>query len=261
MFTYDFDHPEEYVGRFQPILEPVAREILREMYEQSSWDSSDSDHRYLTNRPPSPVTDHVLREIESDFAKCHLRAFHATRLLDQDTIWREGLRALNPNDQIERVRKAFSSLPSNEYTERLLTKLATWNEENDRTGVTTREKLCFVSPHRVGLHDGGCDIFFKLFGGEFIQRVLGRTVKDTDIPINEPGSPAVVVVKIPATSCLHGSNKVLWDTMNSLGHSLPETSGSVGDVCIPWGIPPECIERICDRHDPYLAAVEPVKAP
>lgn len=257
MFVYDFDCPDEWVGRFIKLVEPKATSILKEIKEQTAWELSGSDIRFTTANPPAPEKDLLLATISTDFSNSAFRAFHATRLLRPTAILDEGLLALDRRVQIDRVLDATSAPGCTARRANRSAAWAGWSEENDTLDTRYREGDCWLTPSRSFLHDGGLDLMFERFGGEFTERISGDPYKPTLQPQSDVGHPTVVVAAIPARWCRwaprSGPLRILYETMARLGHSLQDSFAPFWDVQVNQSLPPNVIEFVCDRHDERVA--------
>lgn len=256
MFVYDFDHPEEWIWRFEKMIAPMADAIHREIQEKTEWELAGSHIRISTPKPADPSTTEALAAIRSDFGDKAFRAFHATRLLNSESVLKGGLLALNRKRQISRVLDAVSGLTSSQSQERIAA-WENWTEDTDEVQSCQREKSCWLTPSRRALHDGGLDPMFERFGGEFIERISGDPFDGKRSCSSEIGRPMVVVAAIPTKWCRRtydmGPQRVLHEVLGGLGYSLNISFIEFWDVQVEHDIPPDRIEYVCPRDDLRVA--------
>jgi hypothetical protein len=121
--------------------------------------------------------------------------------------------------------------------------------------IRGREGQVWATPLRRLLHDGGCDVFFKHWGGEAIQRLAHTASADLEAKIRSLGAPAVVTFNIPAFGCCARSDYRLAPTMLGLmleRASLIERNYEIWDVLLKRPIPTEWIESVLPNDDPSL---------
>jgi hypothetical protein len=110
-----------------------------------------------------------------------IKIFHATRLLDFDTVRHEGLRPLDLNHQINTMRAALLAAAQFASVSDIDALIATVNTNDEF--FRGREGQVWATPLRRLLHDGGCDVFFDHWGGEAIQRLAAMASRQLVIGI------------------------------------------------------------------------------
>jgi hypothetical protein len=233
-------------------IAPLLPSILAEREATLAFDLS-SD-RWFSSGPPTWSTKAAHRIINREMAGRRIRVFHATRLLDFDAVRREGLRPLDLKHQINTMRNAlvatgqFGSL--NDIDE--LIAMVDIEDEFFRG----REGQVWATPLRRFLHDGDCDVFFKHWGGEAIQRLAAMVSPELEVGIQSLGAPAVVTASIPAFGCCNFGEWRLAPTMVALMLERArqiESSREAWDVLVKQAIPAEWIESVLPKDDVTLA--------
>lgn len=245
-----FDYPLEWIGRFTTLAAPRADAITHEVNDQMCWDLAALDVRASTQRPEAIETNYLLEYIRQEFSKSAFRAFHATRLVRPEAILRDGLQALQPEKQIDRVVEAFA------MPDPLVTKAAS-RVSHQGSGADLVKTKCWLVPSRAFLHDGGLDPMFDRFGGETIRQDLEGILQHDGTAGSEPGTPVVVVAALPAIWCDHTLDAappwILKETLAHLGYHLPDTCAPPWSVRVVDRVPPDAIEYICPREDGRVA--------
>ncbi len=183
-----------------------------------------------------------------------IKVFHATRLLDFDVVRREGLRPLNLDQQINTLRRLLLATGQFASASEIDALIARVDIENDF--FRGREGQVWATPLRRFLHDSGCDVFFKHWGGEAIQRLAAMASREFEARIQSLGAPAVVTVSIPAFGCCRNSDSRLAPTMVGLmleRAGLAEKEWGAWDVLVKQAIPAEWIESVLSKDDETMA--------
>ena len=123
-------------------------------------------------------------------------AFHATRLVDINDVYRDGLFRLNLLQQVARLKKQLEVAGAYDELSEVDMALAQIMEA-DSTFIK-REGAVWASPQRVSLHNGGCDVFYDHYGGEAIERMAGYAKGKLEHRLKQIGEPAVVIIRYPA---------------------------------------------------------------
>jgi hypothetical protein len=233
-------------------ITPLLPSILAEREATLAFDLSGD--RWFSSAPPTSPTKAAHRIINREMADRRLRVFHATRLLDFDVVRREGLRPLDLEHQINTMRKlllATGQFASMSEIDELI-KMVDIEDDFFRG----REGQVWATPLRRFLHDGGCDVFLKHWGGEAIQRLATMASSKLEAGIQSLGAPAVVTASIPASGCCSFSDWKLAPTMVGLMLERAgqiERSREAWDVLVKQTIPAEWIESVLSKDDVTLA--------
>ena len=251
MFVYDFDHPSEWVDRFRDFVKPKTADVIREMREQSEFIHLGLDERAFIAEPDSPETDRVLREISADFEKSFIRAFHATRLIEPEKIYNDGLQVLDREKHKARVQNNFVTNDTVKQKRRNSSWDA-WSKDED-TRTQCREGSCWLTPSRHHLHDGGLDLMFERYGGEFMERISGDPFTPGIQEDDEPGQPTVVLASLPTrwnrNTLKAGPRRILDHVLKSLDCDPECKFTPFWDIDVNRDIPPCMIELVCHRDD------------
>jgi hypothetical protein len=248
----DLDLPKSWPPLLVAEIGPLLPSILAE--EKASLAFDLSGDRWHHASPPTPSTKAAHQVVRREMANHRIRVFHATRLLDFDVVRREGLRPLDFEKQISTMKAILLS-------ER---RFASLNEIDDLVAAVDidddffrgREGQVWATPLRRLLHDGGCDVFFKHWGGEAIQRLAQMASRELVLGIQSLGTPAVVTFGIPAFGYCSFSDWRLPPTMVGLmleSAGLIERNLEAWDVLVKQAIPAEWIENVLPKDDPTLA--------
>jgi hypothetical protein len=184
-----------------------------------------------------------------------IKVFHATRLLDFDAVRREGLRPLDLDHQIKIMQERLLATGRFASEREIEALIATVDIQG--SFFRGREGQVWATPLRRFLHDGGCEVFFKHWGGEAIQRLSAMASPQLVAEIQSLGTPAVVTASIPAFGCCSFSDWRLAPTMVGL---MLESSGEIEmsweawDVLVKQPIPAEWIESVLPKDDAALAS-------
>jgi len=183
--------------------------------------------------------------IADALAGARLRVFHATRLLDFQTILDDGLRPLDLTSQIATVRRALVAAGQIASADDFDSTVA--HVDTRDPFFQNRQHQVWGVPIRSLLHDGGCEIFFAHYGGEVIQRLAYIASPRLEAAIQAIGTPAIVTFNIPAFGCCTFGDLRLAPTMldqmlEAEGLKSPERSG--WDVLVKAAIPPAWIESV-----------------
>lgn len=176
-----------------PLLQVVMDEKEADLQYALSGD------RWFKPSPPAPATKSAHQIINREMAGKWIRVFHATRLLDFDAVRREGLQPLNLKRQIEAMKAGLVATGRFSTCSEVETLLANVDLESDL--LDGREGQVWATPLRRLLHDGGCEVFFKHWGGEAMQRLAEMASPDLVKGIQSLGTAAVVTFDIPAFGC------------------------------------------------------------
>lgn len=213
-----------------------------------------SPDRWLIATPPTPSTRAAREIIQQEMADRRIKIFHATRLLDFDSVRQEGLRPLNLDYQVATMRRALLTARKFASEEEIDELLAKMNLEDDfRRG---REGQVCATPLRRLLHDGGCAVFFEHWGGEAMQRLAQMASPKLESAIQSLGTPAVVTASIPAFGCCIFSDSRLAPTMIALmleRAGMTERSWEAWDVIVKQPVPAEWIESVLPKDDVSLS--------
>lgn len=232
-------------------ITPHLPEIAAERAAQNAFDMSGD--RWFKPSPPSPRTDNALQIINAAMAGRQLRVFHATRLLEANSVLAQGLRPLNLVNQMAAVRSELVHRQLHKEVRELDEALREANLASQ--SYACREQQVWFTPLRRSLHDGGCDIFFEHWGGEAVQRLTQSKAQLTSA-IQNLGSPAVVVGNIPAfgacvRSALHLAPAMLSLLLEDAGYDFCVESW---DVMLKQAVPADWIEAVLSPDDQFLAA-------
>lgn len=247
----DLDRSETWPHEVLEQIGPNLVEIAAEYAAQLEYDLS--AEKWFTPSPQAPRTDAAKEVIEKAMEHRRIRVFHATRLLEGNSILSEGLHPLDLARQIDCVR---GELACRGFTNEVaaLDAISLETDLNDQS-YACRQNQVWFTPLRRYLHDGGCDVFFDHWGGEAIQRITQYDER-LKSAICSLGNPSVVVANIPAFGACLFSGRRLPLTMLSL---MLETAGlrdsgiEGWDVLLKQAVPPDWIEAVVLRTDPSIA--------
>lgn len=245
----DLDRPDTWPEGIVAAIEAEISALVAEREADRAFDLS-GDH-WFKDGPPMPVTERLTALVEEAMRDRNIRVFHATRLLDFEQIRREGLRPLALEERIADLKALTASGPLAAYADKFDARIA----RIDLSFYDGRVGQVWFTPMRRALHDGGCDVFFEHWGGEFIQRLASEAGMVR--AIRGYGTPAIVVARIPAYGCAGlFQDRMLAPTMINLvieraGQARYETNG--WDVMIEDHVPAEWIEEIYALGDPEVA--------
>lgn len=248
----DLDRELSWPAGIVTEITPLLPSILAEREATLAFDLSGD--RWFSSGPPTSSTKAAHRIINREMADRRIRVFHATRLLDVDVVRREGLRPLDLEHQINTMRKLLLATGQFASVSEIDELIAMVDIEDEF--FRGREGQVWATPLRRFLHDGGCDVFFKHWGGEAIQRLAAMASPELEVGIQSLGAPAVVTASIPAFGCCSFSDSRLAPTMVGLmleRASQIEWSREAWDVLVKQAIPAEWIESVLPKEDVTLA--------
>lgn len=249
-FPIELDAPESWPAAILAEIAPLLPAILKE--KQADLEYALSGDRWHKPSPPCHSTDAAHGTIRREMANRWITVFHATRLLDFDSVRREGLHPLNIASQISAMKKgvvASGRFHTEQEIDRLLANA-------DLSLLEGREGQVWATPLQRLLHDGGCDVFFNHWGGEAIQRLAHMASGNLEMAIRALGMPAVVTFAMPASGCCAFSDLRLGPTMVGLmleRAGLIERNLECWDVLVRRSIPPEWIRSVLP-HDHLSSA-------
>lgn len=246
--SVDLDRAQSWPDAILTEVTPLLSSILAE--REATLTFQLSGDRWFNAEPPTPCTKAAHSIINREMADRWIKVFHASRLLDFDAVRREGLRPLDLGHQIKTMQElllATGRFTSGNEIEALI---ATVDIQD--SFFRGREGQVWATPLRRFLHDGGCEVFFKHWGGEAIQRLSTMASPQLEAAIQSLGTPAVVTASIPAFGCCSFSDRRLAPTMIGLmleraGHI--ERSWEAWDVLVKQTIPAEWIESVLPKDD------------
>lgn len=254
----DLDRRETWPAQVCEEIDKRVADLIRERLEQRAYDLSGD--RWHKSSPPKPSTDLVTDLINRTMASKRLRVFHATRLLGFDEIRKNGLRTLRYAERIERL-KQLAAGPLAHLPNTIDEIIADANLASNYFAY--REAMVWATPLRRSLHDGGCDVFFENWGGEAVQRIAELASPELAAAIRTVGTPAVVVVCMPAFGFCKMADLRLAPTMIDLAL---ERDGSIEVAVGSWdvraeaNVPPEWIEDVLPHDHASLLRVESGRA-
>lgn len=188
-------------------------------------------------------------------AERELLAFHATRLIDFNHVRTNGLRMLNLEQHIERLKREFKEAGAMEA----LTEVdfaTTKMREADRSFIR-REGAVWATPFRALLHDGGCDSFYESYGGEAIWHIARCAGGKLEQAIKQLGKPAVVMIRYPAYGWCQRTEDRLPQSMIELHLQHEgnwEAKDHTWDIQITRDVPAENIVNVVHPNDPQVLA-------
>jgi len=244
----DLDRKQSWPAAIVAEVTPLLPSILTECQATTAFELSGD--RWHKPTPPTLSTKAAYGIINHQMADRRIKVFHATRLLDFDTVRREGLRPLNLDHQINTMRAALLAAGQFASVCEIDALIATVNISDDF--FRGREGQIWATPLRRLLHDGSCDVFFDHWGGEAIQRLAATTSRQLVKGIQSLGAPAVVTASIPAFGCCTFSDWRLAPTMVNLmleRATMTEKSWGAWDVLVKQAIPAEWIESVLPKDD------------
>jgi hypothetical protein len=247
----DLDKEQSWPSVIIAELAPLLPSILRERQATIAFELSGD--RWHNPAPPTPSTKAAYGIINHEMTDRRIKIFHATRLLDFDSVRHEGLRLLDFDHQINTMRTALLAAGQFASVGEIDALIATVNTNDDF--FRGRDGQVWATPLRRLLHDGGCDVFFDHWGGEAIQRLATMASRQLEIGIRSLGTPAVVTASIPAFGCCTFSQWRLAPTMVGLmleRAGIKEKSWEAWDVLVKQVIPAEWIESVLPKDDVTL---------
>jgi hypothetical protein len=247
----DLDDRETWPAAVLELLRASLPELAREREKERAWDLYEGPGS-KPDPPATPRTGRVKEEITLLMEAVDLRVFHATRLLDPRDVLADGLRPLSFDERILRLKELCAS--GQLAGERDLDKcMAAADLADDLWSI--RAGKVWATPLRRYLYDGGCDVFFEHWGGEFVQRLVESSPTLLG-GIRRLGSPFVVVIKAPILSWCGAARGRLAPTMIDLALRASGHDASVGawDVQGNSAVPPEWIEAVEPPGAPLVAA-------
>lgn len=222
-------------------------------------DERHSLHQYHTSAdrwhrpaPPQPIATRIESFVRESVCEGQLRVFHASRILDSNEIIENGLRALNLEERLDKISDIFSA----HGLESLKDSLSDLRNRQSLHKYHNRVEQVWFTPLRRNLHDGGCDVFFENWGGEFVQRFLSSNLPEAELLIRELGRPVVVLARVPSAHwCRPDGDMRLVRTMvdlviEAMGKCRYTVTG--WDVMLNQDVPPSWIEAIVDRDSPDI---------
>lgn len=243
--TVDLDDFTTWPSGIVPLVQDALTDLIAEREAMRAFDLS-SD-RWFKPSPPQPATNRIAEHVAEAMAGQHISVFHATRLLDPQQVFREGLKRLSIAERIAAIEglAAHGPLaPFSDVLQRLL-------KEADLDDYRIREGQVWFTPLRRNLHDDGCDVFFDHWGGEFVERLLCYSDAGLCNTIQNIGTPSVVMARIPAFGCCQGSGDLrLIPTMLDLAieaEGMARYPVSGWDVMLKQDVPPDWIVGVFDR--------------
>lgn len=248
----DLDNVETWPPAMVREMTPLLASILKE--KEADLEYCLSRDRWHKPSPPSPATNAAHRTIKREMMGHQIAVFHATRLLDWDSVRRDGLLPLDLARQISAMKdglvasRQFNAEPE---IDGLLASV-------DLTLLEGREGQVWGTPLRRYLHDGGCDVFFNHWGGEAIQRLAHMASANLETAIRRLGTPAVVTFAMPALGCCTFGDVRLAPTMVGLlleRAGLIERNLECWDVLLRRSVPPDWIQSVLPNNHPSLAVL------
>ena len=243
----DLDKEQSWPSAIIAEVVPLLPSILRERQATTAFELSGD--RWHNPALPTPSTKAAYGIINREMADRRIKIFHATRLLDFDTVRNEGLRPLDLGHQINTMRSVLLGAGLFASVSEIDALIAMVNTNDDF--FRGREGQVWATPVRRLLHDGGCDVFFDHWGGEAIQRLATMASRQLEIGIQSLGTPAVVTASIPAFGCCMFSEWRLVPTMVGLmleRTGMTEKSWEAWDVLVKRAIPAEWIESVLPKE-------------
>jgi hypothetical protein len=240
--------PATILSDVGPLLSTVLAEKDADLQYALSGD------RWHKPSPTAPATTAAIQIIRREMEDRRIRVFHATRLIDFESVQSEGLHPLNLDRQIDFMKNGLVAAGRFTSLREIDDLLAGVDLDDDF--FRGREGQIWATPLRRLLHDGGCDVFFKHWGGEALQRLAHTVSADLEAKIRSLGTPAVVTFNIPAFGCCTRSDYRLAPTMLGLmleRAGLIERNYEAWDVLLKRPIPTEWIESVQPNDDPALA--------
>jgi hypothetical protein len=250
-FPIELDATESWPAAILIEIAPLLPAILKE--NQAELEYALSGDRWHKPSPPCHSTDTAHGTIQREMANRWISVFHATRLVDFDSVRREGLHPLNMAIQISAMKKGLvvsGQFRTEQEIDRLLAGV-------DLSLLEGREGQVWATPLRRLLHDGGCDVFFNHWGGEAIQRLAHMASGNLETAIRALGMPAVVTFAMPAFGCCTFGDLRLAPTMVGMmleRAGLIERNLECWDVLVRRSIPPEWIRSVLPYYHPSLAS-------
>ena len=242
----DLDREQSWPSAIIAEVTPLLQSILNERQATAAF--ALSGDRWHNPVPPTLSTNAAYGIINHEMADRRIKIFHATRLLDFDTVRNEGLRPLDLDYQINAMRAALLTAGQFASVSEINALIATVNTNDEF--FRGREGQVWATPLRRLLHDGGCNVFFDHWGGEAIQRLAAMASQRLEIGIQSLGAPAVVTASIPAFGCCTFSDWRLAPTMVGLvleRAGMTERSWGAWDVLVKQAIPAEWIESVLPK--------------
>ena len=141
-------------------------------------------------------------------------AFHATRFVDINDVYRDGLLRLNLVQQVARLKKQLEVSGAYDELSEVDGALAQAIEAD--SVFIKREGAVWASPQRMSLHDGGCKVFYDYYGGEAIKWMARYAKGNLELRLKQIGKPAVVIIRYPAYGWCRFTNSRLPKSMIEL---------------------------------------------
>lgn len=248
----DLDKEQSWPTAIIAKVAPLLPSILSERQGTTAFELSGD--RWHSPAPPTLSTKAAYGIINHQMADRRIKIFHATRLLDFDSVRHGGLRPLDLDHQISTMRAALLAAGQFASASEIDALIATVNTNDDF--FRGREGQVCATPLRRLLHDGGCDVFFDHWGGEAIQRLAAMASRQLVTGIQSLGAPAVVTASIPAFGCCAFSEWKLAPTMVRLmleRAGMTQKCWEAWDVLLKQAIPAEWIESVLPKDHPSLA--------
>lgn len=248
----DLDNVDTWPPAMVREIIPLLASILKE--KEADLQYCISGDRWHKPSPPSPAANAAHRTIKREMAGRRIAVFHATRLLDWDSVLREGLLPLDLAKQISAMKEglvASSQFHAESEIDSLLASV-------DLSLLEGREGQVWGTPLRRYLHDGGCDVFFNHWGGEAIQRLAHMASAKLETAIRRLGTPAVVTFAMPAFGCCTFGDLRLPTTMVGLlleRAGLIERNLECWDVLLKRSVPPDWIQSVLPNNHTSLAVL------
>ncbi|MDX8437779.1 hypothetical protein RFN25_30720 [Mesorhizobium abyssinicae] len=254
MDPVDLDQIDTWPEEIVLFLEATATELRAERLADHKYTLSDTMHRLLNPSPPMHRWDEAKALITPAMANRDLRAFHATRLVDFESIRENGLLRLNPERDILRLKAALAVHMSPSEVMQVDAAVSKMIEADSH--FVRREGAVWMTPLRRFLHNGGCEVFFESFGGKAVERIADYAGGKLGATLKQVGHPAVVVARFPAYGWCRFTEHRLPQSMIELyleDQGDWEPMDYSWDIMIQRDIPREAIEAVVRSDDPMVS--------
>ncbi len=255
MHPVDMDRIVTWPPEVTAFLRAHSKQLRAEREADHEYTLAPSTYRIMNDAPPMPRWDEAKALIENVMADRELVAFHATRLIDFHHVQKDGLMMLNLEQHVARLKGHLQDAGAVDELAEVDAAVSKMLKAD--SFFINREGAVWATPRRASLHDGGCDVFYKSYGGEAIERIAGYAGGKLERRLKQLGTPAVVIIRYPTYGWCKFTHGRLPQSMIELHLRYEgdwEAMDCGWDIMINRHVPTENIVAVVSLDDPAVAA-------
>lgn len=169
----------------------LPRDVISSI--KSASIKNDSDVRCAIEGYFAPYKAEILyRNVLVCLGKCNIRCFHATRLVDENDVWTNGLQTNSPERYFARLSSSMQKLGIQQKNTEEAIELV--KHEYNRKYGSSKPQLCFFTPIDLISDDelAGYDQFCQNIGGELARWSLKEKMPGVYQQLAKSGFAAIV---------------------------------------------------------------------